>query len=392
MPQTDLRITLKKGKEKPLLQKHHWIYSGAIQSQPKDRSEKIIPVYAADGKKLGLAALNPGRSIAAHMLAFGEESLEDALRERIFQAVRLRSSFFDSARTNAFRLIHAEGDGIPGLVVDSYNGMLVLQISHAALDPLKEKIVSLLIEMARPRGIYEKSTSFLRKKEGMVEARGHLWGEIDPKPLILENGLAYRVDLETGQKTGWFLDQREMRALIRQISVKRRVLNVFAYSGGFSVAALKGGAFSATSVEISQRCAPLIEENLALNEIDPSRHTFFCQDAFEFLAKEPLPYDLVILDPPAFVKKREDIAAAFRAYKEINRQAFSKMPPGSLLLTCSCSYHVDEELFQNIVFRAALEAGRNVRILSRHVQAADHPVSLFHPESAYLKSLLLYLE
>lgn len=392
MPQADLCITLKKGKEKPLLQKHHWIYSGAIQSQPKESEEKILPVYASSGKKLGLAALNPGRSIAAHMLAFGEETLEEALRKRILQAVHCRKSLFDLSKTNAFRLIHAEGDGIPGLIVDSYNGMLVFQISHPALESLKDQIISLLIAYASPRGIYEKSTSFLRKKEGMAEQRGHLWGEIDPKPLILENGLAYRVDLETGQKTGWFLDQREMRSLVRDLSLNRRVCNVFAYSGGFSVAALKGGAASATSIEISERCRPLIEENLTLNGIDPSTHTFLCQDAFEFLAKDPLDYDLVILDPPAFVKKREDIAQAFRAYKGINSQALSKMPSGSLLLTCSCSYHVDEALFQNIIFRAALEAKRSVRILSRHVQAMDHPVSLFHPESAYLKSLLLYLE
>lgn len=392
MPQADLRIILKKGKEKPLLQKHHWIYSGAILSQPRDCSEKILPVYASDGKKLGLAALNPGRSIAAHMLAFGEETLEDALRERVRQAVLFRKNLFDPLETNAYRLIHAEGDGIPGLIVDHYNRMLVLQISHAALEPLKEQIVSLLIEFAKPRGIYEKSTSFLRKKEGMAEQRGHLWGELDPSPLILENGLSYRIDLETGQKTGWFIDQREMRSLVRRLAQKKRVLNVFAYSGGFSVAALKGGALAAASVEISRRCEPLIEENLVLNGIDPSTHSFICQDAFEFLAKDPLEYDLVILDPPAFVKKREDIAAAFRAYKEINCLALSKMPPGSLLLTCSCSYHVDEALFQNIVFRAALEAGRSVRILSRHVQAMDHPISLFHPESSYLKSLLLYLE
>ncbi len=392
MSQAELRITLKKGKEKPLLQKHHWIYSGAIQNLPKERSSKILPVYSLDGKKLGLAATNPGRSIAAHMLAFGEESIETALKKRIAQAVLMRKRLYDTSRTNAFRLIHAEGDGIPGLIVDSYNGMLVLQISHAALEPLKEEILSFLIEAANPRGIYEKSTSFLRKKEGMEEKRGHLYGEVDPRPLILENGLSFRVDLETGQKTGWFLDQREMRSLVRQISANRRVLNVFSYSGGFSVAALKGGALSATSVEISSRCAPLIEENLALNGIDPTSHSFKNQDAFEFLAKEDLQEDLVILDPPAFVKKREDISQAFRAYKEINRLAMAKMPPGSLLLTCSCSYHVDEALFQNIVFRAALEAGRSVRILSRHIQAADHPISLFHPESAYLKSFLLYLE
>lgn len=391
MSQANLSLILKPGKEKPLLQGHHWIYSGAIRNQPRSE-DKIVPVFSSDGLKLGLAALNPGRSIAAHMLAFGEETLEEALRKRIQQAKILRQRLFSSEETNAYRLIHAEGDGIPGLIVDMYNGILVVQISHAALEAKKELLFSLLIEIVQPRGIYEKSTSFLRKKEGMVEERGHRWGESDPRPLILERGLRYRVDLETGQKTGWFLDQREMRFVLKSHAYDRRVLNVFAYSGGFSVAALAGGALLADSVEISQRCAPLIEENLALNGIDPARHRFFCQDAFEFLAKEPLDYDLVVLDPPAFVKKREDIAAAFRAYKEINRTAMAKMPSGSLLLSCSCSYHVDEALFQNIVFRAGLEAKRRVRILSRHCQAADHPISLYHPESAYLKSFLLYLE
>ncbi len=385
-------LCLKKGKERPLLQKHHWIYSGAIRSQPKDKADPILPVYSSEGKRLGLAARNPGRSIAAHMLAFGEETLEEALRERITQAVRFRKDSFDLTKTNAYRLLHAEGDGIPGLIADMYNGMLVVQISHAGLETIKDQIFSLLIEIVQPRGIYEKSTSFLRKKEGMEEERGHRWGEVDPRPLILENGLSYRVDLETGQKTGWFLDQRDMRELVRTSSENRRVLNMFAYSGGFSVAALAGGATSVDSVEISKRCAPLIEENLTLNALDAERHRFFCQDAFEFLQKNPLDYDLVILDPPAFVKKREDIASAFRAYKETNRITMEKMPSGSKLLTCSCSYHVDETLFQNIIFRAALEAGRKVRILSRHRQAIDHPISLFHPESAYLKSLLLYLE
>lgn len=393
MPQqADVRLTLKKGKEKPLLQGHHWIYSGALREIPKLSAGTLLPVFSFQGEKLGLAALNPGRSIAAHMLAFGEESIEGALRERIRQAIFLRKKLFDPAQTNAYRLVHAEGDGIPGLVVDSYNGMLVVQVSHAGLESFRDLIFSLLIEIAKPRGIYEKSTSFLRKKEGMDEEKGHRWGEADLAPLILENGLCYRIDLETGQKTGWFLDQREMRSLIRRHSLDRRVLNVFAYSGGFSIAALSGGAICVDSVEISRRCERLIEENLSLNALDSSRHRFFCQDAFQFLQKQPLDYDLMILDPPAFVKKRQDIANAFRAYKEMNRLVMEKMKPGSLLLTCSCSYHVDEPLFQNIVFRAAYEAKRKVRMLARYSLASDHPVSLFHPESAYLKSFFLHLE
>ena len=384
-------LSLKKGKEKPILQRHHWIYSGAIQNFPAQKnSGMLVDVFSSTGQKLGLAALNPGRSIAAHMLAFGEQKLEEALRERIRGAIALRKKWFDPSVTNAYRLINAEGDGIPGLIADWYDGVLVLQISNAGLEPLRELLLQLFIEEAKPRSIYEKSTSFLRKKEGMEEVQAHRYGEEHPTLVILENGLRFQIDLETGQKTGWFLDQREMRQLVKDHACGKKVLNVFSYSGGFSVYALSGGARSVDSVEISKRCEPLIAENLSLNALD--NHRFFCQDAFEFLQKEPLDYDLVILDPPAFVKKREDIANAFRAYKELNRLTLSKMPAGSLLLTCSCSYHVDEELFQNILFRAGSEANRNVRIVSRHRQAMDHPISLNHPESAYLKSLLLYIE
>jgi 23S rRNA (cytosine1962-C5)-methyltransferase len=385
-------LVLKKGKEKPILQRHHWIYSGAIQSLPPKECGPIVPVFSASGERLGLAALNPGRSIAAHMLSFGDALLEEALRQKIRQALQLRLRWFDPQETNAWRLINAEGDGIPGLIVDWYDNILVMQISHSGVESIRDLIQTLLIEEVKPAGIFEKSTSFLRKKEGMQEVELHRWGERRSDLIIRENGLQFRVDVEKGQKTGWFLDQREMRAQIRNLAASKRVLNVFSYTGGFSVAALSGGAASAVSVESSARCEALIEENLALNHLPLERHRFVGGDAFEFLKSEPLSYDIVILDPPAFVKKREDIASAFRAYKELNRNVIEKMSPGSLLLTCSCSYHVDETLFQNILFRAASEANRHVRIVGRHRQAIDHPVSLFHPESVYLKSLLLMIE
>jgi 23S rRNA (cytosine1962-C5)-methyltransferase len=339
-----------------------------------------------------MAALSRGRSISAHMLSRGEESVEDALRARVRQAVLLRRSWFDPQVTNAYRLINAEGDGIPGLIVDSYNGMLVFQISHPALETIRDLLISLFIEEAKPLAIYEKSTSFLRKKEGLAELQAHRYGVQQEIVEILEEGLKFRVDLQHGQKTGWFLDQREMRKQVRSLSLGKRVLNVFSYTGGFSVAALAGGAKEVASVEISNRCQPLIEQNLILNNLPFEQHRFFNVDAFQFLQSESLNYDLVILDPPAFVKKREDIKNAFRAYKEINQKAMEKLPARSILITCSCSYHVDETLFQNIVFRAALEAKRSVRIIGRHRLAMDHPVSIFHPESGYLKSLVLYLE
>lgn len=382
------RLKLKKGKEKPIIQHHHWIYSGAIASFPEG---VLAEVESSSGEKLGLALLNPGHSIAAHMIAFGLESLEEAFRRRISNAVAMRSSWFHSSQTNAIRLINAEGDGIPGLIVDSYADVLVLQISHPALESMKELIVRLLIEIVRPLAIYEKSTSFLRKKGGMEEARSLLYGIECPLVNVLENGLQFCVDVCNGQKTGLFLDQREMRSFVREHAKNRRVLNAFSYTGGFSIAALAGGASSVDSVEISARCKDPLEANLALNGLTQN-HRFVQTDFFEFLKTSELNYDLVILDPPAFVKKRIDIANAFRAYKELNRLTLEKLPAGSILVTCSCSYHVDEPLFQNILFRAALEAKRSVRILGRHRQALDHPISIFHPESSYLKSFILYVE
>lgn len=395
MQEEQARLRLKRGKEKPLLQGHHWIYSGAIESLEGAKGAFIAEVFSYGGTRIGMALLNPthqGRSIAAHLVARNKESLQEAFSNRIEAAVALRKTLFRLEETNAFRLIHAEGDGLPGLIVDSYAGVLVIQISHPALDQCKSLIVERLIHFANPRAIYEKSTSFLRKKEGLEEVRAHLYGETIPRVEILEQGLRFSVDLLEGQKTGLFLDQREMRSLVRGLSAGKKVLNCFSYTGGFSVAALAGGAEHVDSVEISQKCEPISAQNLALNGCDPLQHRFLAEDAIRFVGSKPLDYDLVILDPPAFVKKRDDIATAFRAYKDLNGSALRKMPPKSLLLTCSCSYHVGEELFQNILFRASLEAGRGVKILERHRLAADHPISIYHPETTYLKSLLLWVE
>lgn len=380
-------LSLKRGKDKPIRQRHQWIYSGAIQSITGEGD--IAEVLDASGEKLGTAFLNRGHSIAAHMIAFGSESLEEALQRKIGVAITARSKWFDPVQTNAIRLINAEGDELPGLILDAYQGSWVLQISHPAMESLKEQILAILVA-AKPRAIFEKSTSFLRKKGGLGEKRGLLYGDPQPFVTALENGLQFSVDLLEGQKTGLFLDQREMRAFVRQWSMGKNVLNAFAYTGAFSIAALAGGASCVDSVEISARCGPLVEKNIALNQLDASRHQFHPMDVFEFLKSDaPWDYDLVILDPPAFVKKREDIARAFRAYLDLNARALEKMKSGSILLTCSCSYHVDEALFQNILFRSALKAGRDVQIVGRHRQAIDHPISIFHPESSYLKSLIL---
>jgi 23S rRNA (cytosine1962-C5)-methyltransferase len=379
------RLVLKKGKERPILQGHQWIYSGAIASMEAKEAGSLVEVVSATGEVLGLAFSQGRHSIAATMIARSGESVEEALERKIRAAVSMRRQLFDPEETTGYRLIHAEGDEIPGLIIDDYAGVGVMQISSEGLEPYRPLIVDLL--RCYCKTLYEKSTTFLRKQKGLEEARGYKFGEEISEVEILEKGLRYLVSITEGQKTGFFLDQREMRHLVFQISKGKRVLNVFAYTGGFSVAAMAGGAKKVDSVEISGKCRPYLERNFELNGLPNG--TFYEEDAFDFLANDPLDYDLVILDPPAFVKKREDIDQAFRAYKELNRAVMAKVKKGTLLLTCSCSYHVGEELFGNILFRSALEAGVDAKILSRHRLALDHPISIYHPETNYLSSRLL---
>jgi 23S rRNA (cytosine1962-C5)-methyltransferase len=387
--QIKTRLSLKPDKDRPIRQRHHWIFSGAVQEMPAFEDGSPAEVFSASGEKLGIALLNKGKSIVGQMIAFGSESLEEALKSRIAGAAALRRRLFDPSFTNAFRLINTEGDGLPGLIVDSYNDILVLQISTPGMENLKEQILSLLIAECNPKAVFEKSTSALRKREGLSDQKGHLYGEPNPKVTILENGLFFAVHLLEGQKTGLFLDQREMRAQIGQISSQKKVLNCFSYTGGFSIAALAANALHVDSIDISAKCGPVIDENLELNQISLDKHRFIAGDAIDFVIQQPLDYDVVILDPPAFAKKRQDVPKATHAYRKLNRKTIEKMAPGSLLLTCSCSSQIEEVLFQKILFQASLEANRQVRILGRHRQAADHPISIYHPESSYLKSLLL---
>ncbi len=326
------------------------------------------------------------------MIAFGSETLEEAFRLRIRSALALRNKLFDKTKTNAFRWINTEGDGLSGLVVDVYGDVLVLQISTSGIERWKDFILILLKEEFNPRAIFEKSTSALRKREGLSEQKGLLYGDNDPNIEVLECGMRFSVNVLEGQKTGLFLDQREMRSLVREQAKDKKVLNCFSYTGGFSVAALMGGANAVHSVDISGKCGRGIERNLELNQLPSLRHRFIEEDAIDYLIREPLNYDLIILDPPAFAKKRQDLPKASHAYRKLNRKVLEKMEPGSLLLTCSCSSQVDEKLFQNLLFKASLEAKRSVRILSKHRLAADHPISIYHPESSYLKSLFLYVE
>ena len=382
-------MVLKKGREKSLLQRHPWIFSGSIALFPEVEAGTILPVYSDCGTFLAKAYFHPTNSIAGRVLTFKEECIESAIKERLKEAILLRKAFFDRAHTDAYRLVNAEGDGIPGLIVDLYGEVLVVQITTSGIERLRPFILEQLISLVKPRAIYEKSLSFARKQEGLPLQKGFIYGEPLSSIEIVENGMKFRLCLENAQKTGLFLDQRERRLEVERVSKNRKVLNCFSYTGGFSLFALRGGASHVDSVDSCSEATQLAEYNVALNGF--SRHTTYCEDAFLFLKRSEIDYDLVILDPPAFAKKRADITAACYGYKAINRLVLEKAKVGTLLLTCSCSYYIDAKLFQSLLFQSAQEANREVKILTPHSQAFDHPVSLFHPEGEYLKSFLLYI-
>lgn len=386
------RVILKVGKDKAIRNHHHWIFSGAIQSMPSFKAGDFLPVYADNGDFLGTGYFNRLSGIIGRMICFDATPPLEALRHRLEAALSFRQAWFIPEQTSGYRLINAEGDGIPGLIIDVYNDSIVMQISTKGMDRLKPWLMDWLNLRLHPQRIYERSLSSSRKEEGLRDFEGFLSGT-EPKELIFqENGLNFQIDLLKSQKTGFFLDHREMREWIRHLAKNKRVLNAFSYTGGFSIYALAGGAKDVVSVDISQDAINGAKENTILNHLDLNKHRLVCQDVFTFLREEELPYDLVILDPPAFVKKQKDVIQGCRAYKDINRLAMQKMPAHSLLLTSSCSHHVDEELFQKVIFQAAVEANRQVRIIGRHRLAVDHPLNIYHPESQYLKSFLLFIE
>lgn len=383
-------LRLKTGKEKPIRNRHHWIFSGAVDALPNVPNGALISVLSQQNEIMGTAYINRQSSILGRMISFGDVDPHQAIRENIQKAILLRSSCVP-ANTTGYRLINGEGDALPGLVVDRYADLLVIQISTLGMEQLKPFVLEELIRALSPKGIYEKSLLPSRKEEGLQPFSGILFGEVPDRVAFSEHGLKFIADPIQGQKTGFFLDQREMRQWVRELAKGKRVLNAFSYTGGFSVYAAAGKASQVDSVDISEEAVRLAKEQMQINGYSQDAHHYYAEDVFEFLRK-PLNYDLVILDPPAFAKRAKDVVQACRGYKEINRLAMQKMPAQSLLLTCSCSYHVDEGLLQKVLFQAATEANRTVRIIGRHRQAADHPVNLFHPEGNYLKSFLLAIE
>lgn len=385
-------VVLKPGKEKALLHRHHWIFSGAIAQYPQFEDGDILFVHSSQGQRLGSAYFNRKSSIVGRMVSFNTTPAMEAIQANVDAAIALRRHLFTGAQTNAYRLINGEGDRLPGLVVDQYGVVLVVQIATLGMERLLPWLTEYLVKALKPRCIYHKSLLPSRQEEGLLQVEETLYGAKVDEVCIVENGLSFIVSITEGQKTGFFLDHREMRQWVRTLASGKRVLNCFSYTGAFSVYALAGSAVAVDSVDIGHAAIELAKRNVALNHFSVEHQGFFTADVFQFLREHPLAYDLVILDPPAFAKRQKDVVQACRGYKDINRLAMQKMPANSLLLTSSCSYHVDKDLFQKVIFQAAVEANRNVRIIGTHRMAGDHPVNICHPEGDYLKSLLLYIE
>lgn len=375
------KVILKSGKEKAIRNRHHWIFSGAIQNWPDCEAGEILEVFSNEGVKLGSAYFNKSCSLAGRMISFGHEPPYDALERSFITALQLRKELFDES-TNAYRIINGEGDHLPGLVLDRYNDHLVMQIGTWGMFKLKPFIINLIRKhLPYIKTLHEKT----KGQEGLKDFNGLHFGQ-DEEVEVLENGIKFHVNFSQSQKTGLFLDQREMRVLMGKLSKGKKVLNCFGYTGGFSLYAARGGAQEVTTLDISQKALEAARKNFILNDL--TLQNFICQDAFDYL-KNGLAYDVVIVDPPAFAKKKEDIPSASKAYLSLNRQVLEKIPSSGLILTCSCSYHIDQTLFQKLIFQAALLAKREIKILSTHILAKDHPINIYHPESQYLKSLLL---
>ena len=390
-------VRLRPGKDASLQRFHPWVFSGAIARLPKDIEEgDLVRVVTADGTVAGVGHYQIG-SIAVRMLSFEDEVIDsDFYARRLEQALALRQTLgLAREDNNTYRLVHGEGDFLPGLVVDIYGHTAVLQAHSPGMHFARLDIAERLIELpgANIANVFYKSETTLPYKADLDPVDQYIVGHYDGS-VSTENGLQFNIDWLKGQKTGFFVDQRDNRALLAGYAHGRRVLNMFCYTGGFSVYALAGGATVVDSVDSSAKAIALTEANVTLNFGDSeTRHRAFAQDAFKFLDNmEDGAYDLIVLDPPAFAKHRSAIPNALRGYQRLNAKAMAKAAPGTILFTFSCSQAVNREQFRLAVFSAAAQTGRRVRILHQLTQPADHPVNIYHPEGEYLKGLVLYIE
>jgi len=387
-------IILNAGREKSLLRRHPWIFSGGIKHvDGEPASGSTVDLLSSDKQFLARASYSPHSQIRARVWTFNDEPIDkEFFRKRIRKAIDTRHAIIDSSSTDSLRLIYAESDNIPGLIVDRYGDVLVMQCLTAGAEYWKEIFADLLLEETGLATIYERSDADVRELEGLESKVGVLRGTIAHDPLtITENNLQFKVNLAEGHKTGFYLDQRKNRLRVRELSKDKDVLDCFCYTGGFTVNALAGGAKSVLSVDSSGDALALCKENIALNNLPADHHTSLEGDVFQLLRKfrdEARSFDMIILDPPKFAPTAAHAEKATRAYKDINLLAFKLLRPGGILVTYSCSGGIDAGLFQKIVAGAALDAGVDAQIVEHFSQGADHPISLHFPEGAYLKGLI----
>jgi 23S rRNA (cytosine1962-C5)-methyltransferase len=392
------QVFIKSGKTDAIKRFHPWIFSGAISKEdPGIADGELVEVRAANGDFLAFGHYQDG-SIKIRVLSFQplQGDYADFWLQRLQDAFQLRQSlgFDQDGATNAYRLVHAEGDQLPGLIIDIYDRTAVIQCHsigmHRDLPWIREALLK--VKGLSLKAIYDKSKETLPAGFAETVENRYIWQSNPGTNAIRENGHAFVVDWEKGQKTGFFLDQRDNRQLLAQYAPGKTVLNAFCYSGGFSVYALAAGAQQVHSVDVSKQAIELTEQNVALlKDADPGRHQAFAQDVFAFLKQSEPVYDIMIVDPPAFAKNLKKRHNAVQGYKRLNAAALEKIKPGGLLFTFSCSQVIDRQLFQDTLVAAALETGRPIRILHQLNQGADHPVNIFHPEGAYLKGLVLYV-
>ena len=391
------KVYLKPGKEESLKRFHPWVFSGAIariDGQPEEG--EVVEIYTSHNEFIAKGHFQIG-SIAVRVLSFLQDEAIDAnfWKRKLAIALDMRRSIgiADRKDNDTYRLVHGEGDNLPGLVIDIYNRTAVMQAHSAGMHLERMLIADALCEVMEGRidNIYYKSETTLPFKADLYPENGFLRGGSTDN-IATEYGLKFYIDWLKGQKTGFFVDQRENRALLERYASGRSVLNMFCYTGGFSVYAMRGGARMVHSVDSSAKAIDLTNKNIALNFPDDTRHTAYAEDAFKYLDHMGDRYDLIILDPPAFAKHRDALRNALQGYRRLNAKAFEKIQPGGILFTFSCSQAVNKDQFRTAVFTAAAQSGRNVRILHQLTQPADHPVNIYHPEGEYLKGLVLYVE
>lgn len=390
------QVYLKRNKEDSLLRFHPWVFSGAIQQADKDIAEgELVRVVTSNGDFIAIGHYQIG-SIAVRVLSFRDVHIDDAFwQSRLSSALRMRQAIgiADNPNNNTYRLVHGEGDHLPGLVIDIYGKTAVMQAHSVGMHVCRMDIARQLKSVMGDRleNVYYKSETTLPYRADLGQENGFIFGGSEDNTAI-ENGLKFYVDWLRGQKTGFFVDQRENRSLLEHFAKGKRVLNMFCYTGGFSFYAMRGGAEIVHSVDSSAKAIELTNRNVELNFPGDNRHQAFCEDAFKYLEQAGDQYNLIILDPPAFAKHRGALHNALKGYTRLNNKALQKIEPGGILFTFSCSQVVTKDNFRNAVFTAAAQAGRKVRILHQLHQPADHPINIYHPEGEYLKGLVLYVE